>query len=415
MFDPSGRYVFYATVDDVVAARHDLAARGRHATAPTTCRSSTSPTSGSGSASASPAAAGYLMIEAGSNITSETWLLDADDPTGEFRVVWPRKEGVEYDVEHVVARRPGPPADRAQRRRDQLRARERRGHPTRRVRDACCCRTTREVRLEGVDAFRDFVAARVPPRGPDPGRDREGAAGRHPGGCHARRHPARAAVRRGALLGRRRRQPRLDAADAAPRLHELRHPVDRLRRTSSRPASGSCASGSPCSATTTPTRYEQRREWAIADDGTRIPISLVYRHDLVDARASPRRPLLYGYGSYEHAIDPAFGIPRLSLLDRGMVFAVAHVRGGGEMGRLWYEHGKKLAQAEHLHRLRRGARHLIDEDCHRARPARRPGRQRRRPADGRRREPGARGSSRGSSPRCRSSTRSRRSSTRRCR
>ena len=63
--------------------------------------------------------------------------------------------------------------------------------------------------------------------------------------------------------------------------------------------------------------------------------------------------LLYGYGAYETSIDPYFSVARLSLLDRGAAFAIAHVRGGGEMGRRWYDDGKLLAQAEHLLRLRR--------------------------------------------------------------
>jgi oligopeptidase B len=91
-----------------------------------------------------------------------------------------------------------------------------------------------------------------------------------------------------------------------------------------------------------PDDYQQFREWAVADDGTRVPISLVAR------KGTPRNgtaPLvLYGYGSYEHSIDPYFSIARLSLLDRGVVFAIAHVRGGGEMGRRWYEDGKMLAK-----------------------------------------------------------------------
>jgi oligopeptidase B len=91
-----------------------------------------------------------------------------------------------------------------------------------------------------------------------------------------------------------------------------------------------------------PDDYQQFREWAVADDGTRVPISLVARKGVArDGRA----PLvLYGYGSYELSIDPYFSIARLSLLDRGVVFAIAHVRGGGEMGRRWYEEGKMLAK-----------------------------------------------------------------------
>lgn len=85
-------------------------------------------------------------------------------------------------------------------------------------------------------------------------------------------------------------------------------------------------------------RYRSAREWATAPDGMKIPISLVWR----DERREGGPLLLYGYGSYEHAIDPYFSTLRLSLLDRGVTFAIAHVRGGGEMGRAWYEQGKKL-------------------------------------------------------------------------
>jgi oligopeptidase B len=63
--------------------------------------------------------------------------------------------------------------------------------------------------------------------------------------------------------------------------------------------------------------------------------------------------LLYGYGSYEISRDPSFSIPVLSLLDRGFVYAIAHIRGGGEMGRSWYDRREAAAQEEHLHRLHR--------------------------------------------------------------
>jgi oligopeptidase B len=91
-----------------------------------------------------------------------------------------------------------------------------------------------------------------------------------------------------------------------------------------------------------PADYEQFREWARAADGTRVPISIVARKGVRQDGAAPA--LLYGYGSYEHSIDPYFSIARLSLLDRGVVYAIAHVRGGGEMGRRWYEDGKLLTK-----------------------------------------------------------------------
>jgi oligopeptidase B len=97
-------------------------------------------------------------------------------------------------------------------------------------------------------------------------------------------------------------------------------------------------------------RYRTERLWATADDGTAIPLSLVYRRDRADlldegGPGSGAGPcLLYGYGSYEMSIDPTFSSLRLSLLDRGFIFAIAHVRGGGEMGRAWYEQGKLAAK-----------------------------------------------------------------------
>ncbi|RLZ04435.1 S9 family peptidase [Kocuria tytonicola] len=85
--------------------------------------------------------------------------------------------------------------------------------------------------------------------------------------------------------------------------------------------------------------YTVERDWAVAEDGTRIPVSLVRRADLDPSVPAP--VLQYAYGSYEISTDPGFSVSRLSLLDRGVVWAVAHVRGGGELGRAWYENGKK--------------------------------------------------------------------------
>lgn len=86
------------------------------------------------------------------------------------------------------------------------------------------------------------------------------------------------------------------------------------------------------------TLYQSERLEAKAPDGTLVPISLVYRKDL---RRKDRQPLhLYGYGSYEACIDPSFVPSILPMLDRGVIYAIAHIRGGGEMGRTWYENAK---------------------------------------------------------------------------
>lgn len=103
--------------------------------------------------------------------------------------------------------------------------------------------------------------------------------------------------------------------------------------------------------------YVQRRDWALAADGTRIPISLVYRADTVlDGTAGC---LLYGYGAYEISLTPSFSIARLSLLDRGYIYATAHVRGGGELGRAWYESGRLAEKANSFTDFVACARHLV--------------------------------------------------------
>jgi len=87
-----------------------------------------------------------------------------------------------------------------------------------------------------------------------------------------------------------------------------------------------------------PEEYQTERVWAKAKDGTMIPMSVVYKKGIKKDGTNPT--LIYGYGSYGYSMDPTFSITRLSLLDRGFVYAIAHIRGGQEMGRQWYEDGK---------------------------------------------------------------------------
>ena len=97
--------------------------------------------------------------------------------------------------------------------------------------------------------------------------------------------------------------------------------------------------------------YRTELVWAPARDGAKVPVSLVYRTGFRRDGSAPM--LQYGYGSYGATMDPAFSVARVSLLDRGFVFALAHVRGGQEMGRRWYENGRLLHKKNTLHRLHR--------------------------------------------------------------
>ncbi|HZD09735.1 MAG TPA: S9 family peptidase, partial [Candidatus Binatia bacterium] len=109
-----------------------------------------------------------------------------------------------------------------------------------------------------------------------------------------------------------------------------------------------------------PTVYRSERIFAMANDGARIPISLVYRADLHQA-GQPMPCLLYGYGSYGYSIDPGFNSNRVSLLDRGFIWAIAHIRGGEDLGRAWYDQGKFLNKRNTFTDFIGCARHLIAE------------------------------------------------------
>jgi oligopeptidase B len=108
-----------------------------------------------------------------------------------------------------------------------------------------------------------------------------------------------------------------------------------------------------------PATYRTERRWARTEDGEAVPISLVHRADVdPDGTAAC---LVYGYGSYEVSVDPVFSSLRLSLLDRGVVVAIAHVRGGGELGRRWYREGALATKHHTFTDFIACARHLVAE------------------------------------------------------
>lgn len=105
--------------------------------------------------------------------------------------------------------------------------------------------------------------------------------------------------------------------------------------------------------------YVSERIWATATDGVKVPISIVYRKGIKRDGSNPF--LLYGYGSYGATIDPSFSSIRLSLLDRGFIFAIAHIRGGEYLGREWYENGKFLKKKNTFTDFIACAKHVINE------------------------------------------------------
>ena len=155
-----------------------------------------------------------------------------------------------------------------------------------------------------------------------------------------------------------RTQSRIRQLHTALRLLVTRHPPVGLRPRHGQRTRASSASNSPSSVATTPpltppSACGRRRPTAPA---SRSPWSTVE----TPPSTATAPCLLYGYGAYEHSVDPVFSTFRLSLLERGFVFAIAHVRGGGELGRSWYEEGKLLAKPNTFSDFVACARHLVD-------------------------------------------------------
>jgi oligopeptidase B len=106
--------------------------------------------------------------------------------------------------------------------------------------------------------------------------------------------------------------------------------------------------------------YGSERVWVTAEDGVRVPVSVVYRRETF--RKDGTNPLyVYGYGSYGYALPVGFGATRLSLLDRGVVIAYAHIRGGGEMGDAWHDAGKMMVKRTTFTDFIRASEHLVAE------------------------------------------------------
>lgn len=288
-----------------------------------------------------------LMIGAGSTTTSEYWMLDLHNPTSELVAAGGRRAGVEYTVEHGG---------------DRLFIVHNDGHegfvlaeaPLDQPSEWTPLVTAAEgERLESADAFADVVAlelrsgglatVRLYPRTADGSLDLAGARDITHGG-------------------------ELDSVWLDANLNwqqdTIRYQLTSML-TPSTVAEIPVHGGDPVVLKRTPVPnydpelYVEFRDWAVAEDGTKIPLSVVHRREVTADATNPG--YLYGYGSYEASIDPSFVPSRLSLLDRGVVLAIAHVRGGGEMGRAWYEQGKLMQKKNTFSDFVAAGKHLIAE------------------------------------------------------
>ncbi|HEU5143842.1 MAG TPA: S9 family peptidase [Dermatophilaceae bacterium] len=291
-----------------------------------------------------------VIIAIGSKTTSEFRLIDAADPFGTPRVVAPRRPGVEYDIEPVG---------------DQLLVAHNANRPNFELAVAPVDATSHEqwqpldVTAEdeyvtGIDGFDGFIVIGLRREGQTTvriiARDTQRSTGlgeSHDLAFDEPIHTVHVGANPEAAT------PTLQVVYESLVTPKTVYDYDVAARTFTQLKQQVVRGHDPVG-------YVQRREWATAPDGTRIPISVVHRRDV---RADGTAPgLLHGYGAYGISSDPWFSVLRLSLLERGWVFAIAHVRGGSEMGRPWYDAGKLsdkpnsftdfIACADHLREAR---------------------------------------------------------------
>ncbi len=281
----------------------------------------------------------YLIISASSAETSSAWFLDADNPTGAFAGVLPRKDGVEYFVEHrddawlIVTDEDAPNGRLISVDVDTRHQRELIGHDDLKRINGVLPLAHHLVVFGRSNGLRSIEVIDDSGRRDRLSFDEEvyvvGGSSNLEFDTHVLRVAYQSMVTPAQIID-------IDLQSGGRTL---------IKET-------------PVLGGYDPSEYNSRREWAVAPDGARIPISIIHRSDL--DTSTPRPMLLYGYGSYEASMDPTFSAARLSLLERGVIFAIAHVRGGGEMGRLWHRSGKMASKVNTFTDFIACAEHLID-------------------------------------------------------
>ncbi|HTC90203.1 MAG TPA: S9 family peptidase [Bryobacteraceae bacterium] len=284
----------------------------------------------------------FLFIELASPLTSELRYLEAAEPKGEFRVLLPRRQNVEYDAAHhgeYFYIRTNDQAKNFRLMRTEV------AHPSsEQWHEIIPARA--EVTIEGVDSFEDHIAVYERERGLEKIciRDGLGALSHYidfPEPVYTVSATGNAEYKTNIL--------RFSYTSLVTPTSVFDYNVrtrERELKKQYEVRGGYDAS-----------QYQSERIFAKAPDGVEVPISLVYRKSF--ERNGARPLLLYGYGSYGHSIDPRFSSDRLSLLDRGFVFAIAHIRGGAEMGEEWHDHGKLLEKRNTFSDFIACAEHLI--------------------------------------------------------
>lgn len=282
----------------------------------------------------------FLFIELSSPLTSELRYLEADNPRGEFRVMLPRRQGVEYDASHYLD-------DFLIRTNEQAKNFRLLSCP---IADPAALREVIPARdrvtIEGIDAFQGHFIVYERERG------LEQICIRHGDGDNLHYIEFPEPVYTVSASGNPEYKTDLLRFSYTSLVTPL-SVFDYNIRTRGRELKKRYEVRGGYDAS----QYRSERIFARAPDGVEVPVSLVYKDGFERNGASPL--LLYGYGAYGHSIDPRFSSDRLSLLDRGFVFGIAHIRGGAELGEEWHDHGKLLEKKNTFTDFIACAEHLI--------------------------------------------------------
>jgi oligopeptidase B len=290
----------------------------------------------------------YVYITLGSKTTSEEWLLSADNPDTEFTCFAPRVDGVEYSSDHHIDKAGTETfyivtnADGAFN--FKLMKTNAAGVPAASWEEILAHRD--DIKLDDADVFRNFMVLYERANANEQIRIWDLATS----DIHTIEQPEEAYSASG-------------SANFEFDTDTLRYGYMSLTTPASvfdydvKTRERTLLKQTPVLGDFDVKNYVSKREWTTAADGTKIPLSIVYRKETKLDGSAPC--LLYGYGSYEISVSPWFSHLRLSLLDRGFVFVLAHIRGGGEMGRLWYENGKFLKKKNTFNDFINCAEHLI--------------------------------------------------------
>lgn len=265
----------------------------------------------------------FVMISTGSTLSTEEWYLPANDPLGRFTVVLPREEEHEYGVQHASGEFFILTNWNAQ----NFRLMKCPVGDTRKEAWTEVVPHREDTLLEDVDLFKDHMVLSERRDGLTHLRVRKLSTGEeHPIVFHDPAYVVYSGTNPEYDCDKLRYGYTSLTTPNSVYEHDLNTREDRLLKQQEVIGTFNAAD------------YASERVWAPARDGQKVPVSIVYRKGTAINGTSPL--LLYGYGSYGHSLDPVFSSARLSLLDRGFVYAMAHIRGGEELGRAWYDNGK---------------------------------------------------------------------------